>query len=126
MADGSADSAAPPPGSSPGLGDDHPTAREVLERSIRPLATSVDGRQFAFQASLHGLDLQTGGYVVVDSPGETCIGQILTMRPDTGSVAEVGGDSAQASRQVRLARGEGIILDGGGHTFHDALVRPAT
>ena len=35
--------------------------REELERSILPLATSLDGREFGFQASLHELDLQAGG-----------------------------------------------------------------
>ena len=29
--------------------------RETIEASILPLATSVDGRTFSFQASLHGL-----------------------------------------------------------------------
>ena len=46
-----------------------------------PLATSVDGRQFAFQASLHQLQLQTGGYVVLeDEGGDRRLGQVLTMR----------------------------------------------
>jgi uncharacterized protein len=32
--------------------------RRDLEASILPLATSVDGRRFSFQASLHGLQFQ--------------------------------------------------------------------
>jgi hypothetical protein len=43
--------------------------RRDLERAIVPLATSVDGRRFAFQASLHGLELQAGGYVVLEAAG---------------------------------------------------------
>ena len=46
--------------------DEYRRVIEELERSILPLATSVDGRQFTFQASLHGLALQTGGYVVLE------------------------------------------------------------
>jgi len=37
-------------------------ARRDIEASVLPLATSVDGRRFSFQASLHGLELQAGGY----------------------------------------------------------------
>ena len=35
--------------------------RREIEESILPLATSVDGRRFELQASLHGLELQVGG-----------------------------------------------------------------
>src|SRR3954454_16579464 len=98
---------------------------EALERGIRPLATSVDGRQFGFQASLHGLTLQTGGYVVLERGGETSFGQILSLRPDRAEFPRPGADAA-ARVTVRLARGEGVILDGDGRTFHDALARPAT
>ena len=35
-------------------------ARRQLEASVLPLATSVDGRRFSFQASLYGLPLQVG------------------------------------------------------------------
>ena len=47
-----------------GLGSQLETFREVrrsLEASVLPLATSVDGRTFIFQASLYDLDLQVGG-----------------------------------------------------------------
>jgi hypothetical protein len=56
-------------------------ARRELEASVLPLATSVDGRRFSFHASLYGLPLQVGGYVV------------RTQVP------------------IRYARGEGVILD---------------
>ena len=46
--------------------DEYRRVREELERGVLPLATSVDGRQFTFQASLHGLTLQTGGYVILE------------------------------------------------------------
>ena len=44
-----------------GLIDSFRTSRDTLERSILPYATSVDGRTFDFQSSLHGLAIQTGG-----------------------------------------------------------------
>jgi hypothetical protein len=128
MSDGSAGSAAQPDtsaGAFDGGVDEFRRVREELERGILPLATSVDGRQFTFQASLHGLVLQTGGYVVLEGEGQTSLGQILTMRPDSASVPHAGFD-AKASMPIRLARGDGIILDGNGRTFHDALARPAT
>ena len=103
-----------------------PAGAQELERAVLPLATSVDGRQFTFQASLHGLALQTGGYVVLEGDGQPRLGQILTMRPDSMSVPDVGLGDRRPEPQVRVARGEGVILDGDGQTFHDALVRPAT
>lgn len=51
-------------------------ARRKLESSVLPLATSVDGRRFAFQASLHGLQFQVGGYVVLDDGGSPRFGQV--------------------------------------------------
>ena len=44
--------------------------RRELEAAVLPLATSIDGRRFSFQASLHGLDLRLGGYVVLEHRGE--------------------------------------------------------
>ena len=75
--------------------------REELERAVLPLATSVDGRQFTFQASLHGLALQTGGYVVLERDGQTSFGQILTLRPDSGSPQTLGRGG-----RVRLSRSD--------------------
>jgi hypothetical protein len=51
--------------------------RRTLEASILPLATSVDGRRFSFKASLHGLELQVGGYAVLEV-GATRLGQVLS------------------------------------------------
>jgi hypothetical protein len=53
------------------LVDSYRRTRGELERSVLPLATSVDGRQFSFQASLHGLQFQTGGYVVLEGEDGT-------------------------------------------------------
>ena len=57
-------------------------ARRNLEESVLPLATSVDGRRFSFQASLHGLELQIGGYVMLEGGGSVHLGQILSLELD--------------------------------------------
>ena len=93
MSDGFAGSAAEqvtPTGSLTDLVEEYRRVREEVERSVLPLATSVDGRQFTFQASLHELQLQTGGYVVLEGEGENQLGQILTMRPDTVPAPDLG------------------------------------
>ena len=54
--------------------------REAIETSIIPMATSVDGRRFEYQASLHELELEAGGYVAIESHGETWLGQVLSLR----------------------------------------------
>jgi Helicase HerA, central domain len=108
------------------LVDDYRRLRDELERSVLPLATSVDGRQFTFQASLHQLQFQTGGYVVLeDELGDKRLGQILTMRPDSVMAPDLGLETMRSSMLVRLARGEGVILDGDLLPFHDTRIRPA-
>src|SRR5918994_6065446 len=42
------------------------TLRAELEQSILPLAGSIDGRAFALQSPLHGLELELGGYVMLE------------------------------------------------------------
>ena len=107
-------------------------ARRSLEEAVLPLATSVDGRRFSFQASLHGLELQIGGYVVLNGDGTACLGQVLTLELDqlsTELTLQGGAGGAPGNRtqvQIRYARGEGTILDGDPAPFHDATVRVAT
>ena len=96
--------------------------REALEAAVLPLATSVDGRRFSFQVSLHGLELEPGGYVVIEGDGSTRLGQLLSLElrhQDT---------TAPGLGQVRLraGAGEGVILHGEQRPFHDASVRRAT
>ena len=90
-----------------------------------PLATSVDGRQFTFQASLHELQFQTGGYVVLEGEGGRRLGQVLTMRTHSETAHDHGVAAIKSSVQIRFARGEGVILDGDLRPFHDAHARPA-
>lgn len=98
--------------------------RWELERSILPLATSVDGRRFRFQSSLYGLEFEPGGYVVLEEGGRKRLGQVLTVglfQGDSGGMS-VGGDLAM---HIRAATGDGSVLDGDFRPFHDAMVRPA-
>jgi len=107
-------------------------ARRDIEASVLPLATSVDGRRFSFQASLHRLELQAGGYAVLDDGGTRRLGQVLSVELHQQLAGELtlpasaaGGPEARTEIQVRYARGEGIIVDGGSAPFHDALMHPA-
>jgi uncharacterized protein len=97
--------------------------REALEASILPLATSVDGRRFEYQASLKGLNLEAGGYVALDAGGETRLGQLLSLEMDQ---LEAGALDRPGRILIRVARGEGTLLAGGDGPFHDATVRRAT
>jgi hypothetical protein len=106
--------------------------RRELERSVLPLATSIDGRRFTFQTSLHGLRVRLGGYVVIESDGPQRLGQVLELEPAQAAGAELSlpageGDQAalKAGVTIRYARGAGAVLEGDGAPFHDALVRPA-
>ena len=47
--------------------DSFRAVRRDIEASVLPLATSVDGRRFTFQASLYSLQLQVGSYAVLDA-----------------------------------------------------------
>jgi uncharacterized protein len=109
------------------------TVRRELESAVLPLATSIDGLRFSFQASLHGLDLRLGGYVVLEYDGTERLGQIRTLELDQreGTELDMPGDRSSSARlsthvMIRYARGEGTILDGDGTPLHDAAVRPAT
>ena len=103
-----------------------------MEASVLPLATSVDGRRFTFQASLYGLELQSGGYAVLDDGGTPRLGQVVSLELDLQLDAELtipaaahGGPKARTEVPIRLARGEGIIVDGITAPFHDAVIRAA-
>ncbi|HEX6582333.1 MAG TPA: ATP-binding protein, partial [Thermoleophilaceae bacterium] len=95
--------------------------REELERAVLPLATSVDGRRFSFQTTLHGLELEAGGYVTLESDGSTRLGQVLSLELETQDATGPGLPQVR----IRAGRGEGVVLDGDQRPFHDATVQPA-
>jgi len=99
--------------------------RREMEASVLPLATSVDGRRFTFQAPLEPLALRIGGYVVLESPGGRRLGQVLSLGVVSTDAGEIGWEGASTHMTLRLARGDGVILDGPRDPFHDAAVRPA-
>ena len=108
--------------------EEYRSLRQDLERAIAPMATSVDGRRFEFQASLHDLALQAGGYVRL---GDERLGQVITLEaasaegPDLAVSLDEGAET-RSRITLRYARGEGVVLEGGGAAFHDAPVRPAS
>ena len=102
--------------------------RQKIEESILPLSTSVDGRRFELQASLHGLELQVGGYVVLESDDGRRLGQIVALelaRVDGSEVTSGDERGLRTRMALRSAKGEGVVLNGDGKPFHDALARPA-
>jgi uncharacterized protein len=92
--------------------------REQLERAVLPLATSVDGRHFSFQTSLHELDLEVGGYVTLEGGGAKRLGQVLSLDLDWDDAAAPGLPQVR----IRIGKGEGVILEGDERPFHDAVV----
>lgn len=106
--------------------------RHRLEAAVLPLATSIDGRRFTFQASLHGLALRVGGHVVLKTDDGPALGQITDLRLDhrEAGALDVPDEDApggmRAGVSLRHAAGEGTILDARAAGFHDAALRPAT
>jgi uncharacterized protein len=101
-------------------------SRHRLEAAIPAVATSVDGRRFSFQASLHDLAFEPGSYVVLDDGDGGRLGQVVTVELARADAASVMASGAAESAVVRYAVGEGRLLDGPMTSFHDAGVRPAT
>jgi DNA helicase HerA-like ATPase len=101
--------------------------RRELEASVAATASSVDGRHFTFQCSLHGLAVESGGYVSI---GEGVLGQVHTVDQEWVEGAElaaaVPGESASALNvRIALARGRGVLLGGDLRPFHDVTFEAA-
>ena len=88
--------------------DEYRSVREALETAVLPLATSVDRRRFSFQTTLHGLELEAGGYVVIDAGGSTRLGQVLSLRLQSEDATAPGLPTVR----IRVGAGEGVVLDG--------------
>jgi DNA helicase HerA-like ATPase len=101
--------------------EEYRSVREALEKAVLPLATSVDGRRFSFQTTLHGLELEAGGYVALDGGGSSRLGQLLSLELHSEDATGPGLPQVR----IRAGRGEGVVLEGDGRPFHDAAVRTA-
>jgi DNA helicase HerA-like ATPase len=101
--------------------EEYRDVREALERAVLPLATSVDGRRFRFQTTLHGLELEAGGYVTLEGGGSNRLGQLLSLELHTEDATGPGLPHVR----IRVGSGEGVVLEGDGRPFHDAVVRTA-
>ena len=99
--------------------------RDQVERAVGAYATSVDGLTFELQTSLHGLELRRGGYVALETDRGRRLGQVTDLRVETQRADADGLDGVVGSVVVRIARGTGVLLDGGHGAFHDAVARPA-
>jgi uncharacterized protein len=95
--------------------------REALETAVLPLATSVDGRRFSFQTTLHGLELEAGGYVTLDGGGSRRLGQVLSLEMQSQDATGPGLPQVR----IRVGSGVGVVLEGDGRPFHDAVMRTA-
>jgi DNA helicase HerA-like ATPase len=104
--------------------------RDQLEALIQPLATSLDGRSFSYQAPV-ALTLQAGGYVVLEGEGRTALGQVLELELTLFEGSELAGtlgDDGTGYRthvRVRAATGHGTILDRAAVPMPTASIRPA-
>ena len=100
--------------------------RRELEAAVSSTASSVDGRRFTFQCSVHDLELQPGGYVSVDGR----LGQVHALDSAWVEGAEleaaVTEEVQDASRtRIALVRGHGILLEDGDGPFHEVHVERA-
>ena len=103
----------------------NPSRRE-LEAAVVPAASSIDGRRFTFQCSVHGLELLPGSYVSI---GEH-LGQVHAVEPasaEGGELAAVVTEDVSGAGGVRiaLARGRGIVLDDDIGPFHELPIERA-
>jgi hypothetical protein len=103
--------------------EEYRSQREALEASVLPAATSIDGRRFEYQASLHGLELEVGGYVAIETGDEIRLGQLLSLQMEQHEASAL---DRPGNILIRVARGNGALLAGDTKPFHDAPVRPAT
>lgn len=107
--------------------------RAEIEAAVLPLARSIDGRRFAFQARVEGLELILGGYVMLEGGGQAALGQVRSLGVEEVDAGDVGLAPAaeselnlRAKLPIRMVRGEGVLLEPSATTFSDRLARRAT
>jgi uncharacterized protein len=101
--------------------EEYLSVREQLEKAVLSRATSVDGRRFIFQTSLHGLELEAGGYVALEDRNSRRLGQILSLDLQWEAATAPGLPEVR----IRVGKGEGVVLDADDHPFHDAAIDSA-
>jgi uncharacterized protein len=106
--------------------------RREIEASVLPLATSLDGRRFSFQAAIDGLALRLGGYVVLEGEQEASLGQVRSIDVAEVEAGDIGLPATRAEDAdlrarlpITLARGDGMVMDRGAGPFHNRVARPA-
>lgn len=107
--------------------------RAKIEAGVLPFASSVDGHRFSFQAGVNGLALRLGGYAMIEGDGAATLAQVRSLQLAEVDLGEVGLGAKQADDfdvsarlPIRIARGEGVLLERGVAPFHEHLARPAT
>src|SRR4051795_5439613 len=111
--------------------DTYRSLRRELEDAVLPLAASLDGRRFTFQASVHDEQVMLGGYVRLRAGDQVRLGQVtrLDTEMQAGPVVDFALDhSSQTGRaevRFRAARGNGVILEES-DPFTDARFERAT
>ena len=75
--------------------------RRELEDAILPLAGSLDGRGFEFNAPIHDLQVALGGYVRIGAGDEARLGQIT--QPAAGADQRAGGRPPARPRRAGRA-----------------------
>ena len=90
-------------------------------------ASSLDGRAFMLQAAVEGLDLQVGGYAVVETSDGPRIGQVVSLELATMNGPDLAAPDGtfRTTVRIRAVQGRGVVLGGPSRPFHDAPLRPA-
>jgi len=93
---------------------------------VAAVASSVDGRRFTFQWSIHDLSVKVGGYASLDGR----LGQVHAVEAawveGAALIAAVTEEVTDASHlRIALARGHGVLLEGDGAPFHDVPIARA-
>ena len=102
--------------------------RHAIEANVLAIATSVDGRDFTFQAPLRAARAADGRVRRAADARRSLARQVHALevaRVDSGEIRWSDESSLSTTVTTRVARGEGAILSGPRVPFHDAVVRPA-
>ena len=101
--------------------------RRELEAAVEPLARSLDGRSFEFQAPVDE-PVQPGSYVTIAAGNAAALGQVVDSRLELREGPEVETTGALGTYRTRVAYhvvgGRGVVLEEAA-PFHEAPLRAA-